>query len=66
MITSGEETPVAPVVAEYPPPDPFGDADPYAGGYEPTAGQLRVFLKSTKRWKGKTYPSIFSGIKINI
>jgi len=37
VITSGEETPVAPVVAEYPPPDPFGDADPYAGGYEPTA-----------------------------
>jgi len=28
----------APVVADYPPPDPFhGEADPYAGGYEPTA-----------------------------
>ena len=33
----------APVVADYPPPDPFhGEADPYAGGYEPTAGELSV------------------------
>ena len=39
---------MAPVVAEYPPPDPFGDADPYAGGYEPTAGQLKVHLRVQK------------------
>ncbi|XP_023348214.1 leucine-rich repeat extensin-like protein 3 [Eurytemora carolleeae] len=26
-----------PVATDYPPPDPFGEGDPYAGGYEPTA-----------------------------